>query len=338
LPGLILNGLAFAAFALLTGSLWLYALLWMVFAITQLAIRSTNWNRAASAAFSTSRGLALAIMMLGIPIAQTLAPIVTEALIGEHGWRTGFAAVGIGWTAITFIVCLLLFREPQDRKLPTGQAQAAAAPQGGLSIAEALRNPRMWRIALAILLQSALSTAMTVHLFPLLTESGASRSGAANIVALLGISALAGQIVTGFLADRVKSTVLPVSCFILPVIAYPLLMQGEGSPALLSLGVVLAGFSATATMTMTVYMTTRYAGIHHFGKIYGAISACMGLGSGIGPPLAGAIFDRTGSYDNYLLIGVPVALASGLLVLRLGAYPNFGSSHKATASAGNEED
>src|SRR5579872_3269842 len=60
IPGLVLTGGAFAAFGLLTPSLWHWFAMWVVFTLVQLLNRSPIWNRTVSAAFNVSRGLALA--------------------------------------------------------------------------------------------------------------------------------------------------------------------------------------------------------------------------------------------------------------------------------------
>ena len=339
LPGLVLNMLALAAFSLLTGRFWQYLLAWIAYSLTQLLVRTIIWNRAASAAFTVSRGLALAVMMAGIPIAQTVAPMLAQWLIRDLGWRGAYAGLAFGWGGIALVAALILFHEPGGRRAAATAAGRAPEPQpasqlGGLSFGEALRDWRVIRLGLAIFLQSAMATALSIHLFPLLTGEGLTRSAAAGIVALLGFAALAGQLVTGWFADRVTSTLLPIGCFALPALAYLLLLQGGGSTTVLSLAVLVGGFATSACITITTYLTTRYAGVRNFGKIYGLISSAMGLGSGLGPLLAGRIFDQTGSYAPFLVVGLAAAVIAAALVARLGAYPVFASGPREVARPG----
>lgn len=322
-PGVALNGMALALFALLTGLLWQYLLFWVIYAFTQLMIRTTIWNRAASAAFVTSRGLALAVMMGGIPLSQAVSPILANWLIGDFGWRAAYAALGLGWGGVALVVAFVLFREPRDAPRSAKDLAPPPAVAGGLTFRAAMRDPRIIRLALAILLQGAMSTALSVHLIPLLTESGLTRTGATGVIALMGGAALVGQLTTGWLADKVSSTLLPVACFMLPIIPYVLLLEASGSVMLLSLAVLLLGYAASATVTIMTYLTSRYAGIRSFGSIYGVMSSCMGLGAGLGPLIAGTIFDRTGTYDGFLMTAATLAVISTLLVFRLGAYPDF---------------
>lgn len=334
LPGLALNGLALASFALLTGLVWHYMLAWVFYSLTQLLIRTTVWNRAASVAFSASRGLALAVMMGGIPLAQTIAPVIVLWLMNGHGWRAAFAAMGLGWGGLALITAVFLFRETRAQASPAAAVRGEAAQRflvRGLTFGQAVRDTRIQRIALAILAQSAMAAALSIHMFPLLTQTGVARADAAGIVATLGIAALAGQLVTGWLADRVQSTMLPVTCFGLPAIAYLLLLQGQGTGVLLMCGVLCAGYASSACVTITTYLVSRYGGVSHFGKIYGLISSCMGLGAGVGPLIAGRIFDQTGSYTGFLLLGMGLAVTAGLAVFRLGPYPDYEGHERVTS-------
>jgi MFS family permease len=322
IPGVMLNAAAFAAYGLISSSIWQWYLCWVGYTLTQLLIRSPIWNRAVSAAFTASRGLALAVMMAGISLAQVLTPIITSRLIDDHGWRNAYFILALGWGGVTLLATLLFFREvkPETRATEDGEAPAAA---GGMTLAEALRDPKMLRIAFAILIQSIVWTGFLTHLFPLLSDAGLSEEDAAFITGLVGVAALAGQLLTGWLADRLAGSLLPVSSFLMPGIGYVLVLQGRSAETLLALGVLIAGYGSGAAINITTYLTTRYAGVRHFGKIFGIISSCMGLGAGLGPLIAGKIYDFTGGYTPYLLLGIIIACLAALAVLRLGPYREF---------------
>jgi cyanate permease len=49
----------------------------------------------------------------------------------------------------------------------------------------------------------------------------------------------------------------------------------------------------------------------------------MAAAAGIGPLVAGGIFDLTGGYALLLMAGVPAAIMAALAVFRLGPYPVF---------------
>jgi MFS family permease len=218
---------------------------------------------------------------------------------------------------------VLLYHERKSAKTASPETTQPATAEGGLTLGEALRDPAMLRIAFAIMVQSTLYTGFTLHLFPMLKDWGMAEKEAAFITGLVGISTLAGQLVTGWLADRVRGSLLPVSSFLLPGIGYALILQGRGTEALIALGVLVSGYGSGAAINITTYLTTRYAGVRHFGKVFGLISSVMGLGAGLGPLIAGRVYDYTGDYTPYLLLGMGVACLASLAVMRLGPYREF---------------
>lgn len=325
-PGLALTGLAFAAFGLMDGSVTHWITLWVVYTLAALLVRSMVWNSAVSSAFTTSRGLALAVLLSGLGIAQGLAPIVTHWLIQGFGWRGAYAGLGIGWGGIALVLAILFFRvrvHPQVEPRSGLQTGAKQILLGGLTLAQAVRNPPVLRIALAIFLQSTMGAAVMIHLVPLQVSLGMTRGGAAAIITLLGLSSIIGKLVTGWLADRSRSSFLPLSSFAMPGVGYLLMLQAHGSAMLVSAAVMCIGYGSGSAIHMTTYLTTKYAGLRNFGKIFGLLSSMMGLGAGIGPLAAGSIYDFTESYSVLLMIGIPAALVAGLSVFGLGPYPDF---------------
>lgn len=53
------------------------------------------------------------------------------------------------------------------------------------------------------------------------------------------------------------------------------------------------------------------------------MAALIAAGSGLGPVLAGWLYDWTGNYTAFLVVGTAGALFSGLLILSMPKYPVF---------------
>jgi MFS family permease len=322
-PGLAISGTCFAAFSLMSGAFLQWVLLWVLYTLASLMTRTLVWSSSISAAFTRSRGLAIAVMLCGTAIATALAPTVTRLLIAEWGWRGGYVGLGFGWAGLAFVLALVFFHDVR-RPGTAGQVRAALAQlPGGFSLREALRSPTMQRIALAIFIQSVMGTAIMVHIVPMLTTDGLSLAQATTVAALLGLASLTGKLATGWLIDRFGAGLLPSLAFGGPGLAYALLLQASGSMWLLSGAVFLLGYCSGAAIQLATYLTTRYAGLRNFGAIFGVLSSLMAGAAGIGPVLAGQIFDVSGSYSLLLMAGMPVSLVAGLAVFRLGPYPDF---------------
>ena len=324
LYGLIASGATFALFSLANGSITQWIVLWVVFSLCSVAIKSTVWSAGTSSVFTASRGLALAAVLSGSAVGQTVAPLVANALIQSQGWAAAYLWIGLGWAGIGVIFVALFFHDAHALNKRAG-ASGASAPGRlpGLTIAEACRDSRVIRIALANLLMSFVGSGATVHLVPLIVETGVTRGQAVEIAAAAGIAGIIGKFLSGWLLDRVQGSFVPVSSFAIGGLGYLLLTDLLHTPMGLLLGTACLGYASGAGLQVSTYLISRYAGLRNFGVIFGTIASSMMLGTSFGPLLAGGIHDATGSYAALLWTAVPVMLVCSMLFFGLGAYPQF---------------
>lgn len=326
IPGLMLAILAFAAISLVNSSIYTWFFAWFALSLITLLTKTPVWATAVSGAFSASRGLAIAIVLSGLGLAQSLSPTIARLLIDSFGWRGGYIGLAFGWGGVTLLMVTLFFHDMHARRAKAPPGSHDRILPGGLTLREALRDSRMQRITFAISVQAVIGAAALSHLVPILEWSQLSRATAAGMAAIYGMASIGGKLVIGWLADLVRRGFLPASCFALPGFGYVLLWQGGGSVALLSAGVFLIGLGSGAAYHMTIFLTAQYGGMRHNGKIFGLMAGMLGLGGGLGPLIAGLIFDATGSYSTLLAAGLPLSFLAGAAVLTLGPYPVFGAS------------
>ena len=326
--GMALSSLGFAAFSLATSSLALWFTIWTLFAIVSMAIKSTIWSASVSSVFSAGRGLALAVALSGTAIGQALSPVAADWLVSDYGWRNAFMWLGLGWGGFALILLIFLFYDIRDvgKRANHGQAGTAkptGAPLPGLTLKQALHDSRVLRIGAVNLIIPFLSSGVSLHMVPIIAETGLDSSGAAKIAATAGIAGLAGKLVTGWLLDRFQGNLIPVLSTAMAALGHFLFLDIMGSTAALTLGAMILGYASGASFQVTTYLVSRYAGMRAFGTVFGLIASVMMLGSAIGPTLAGLIYDMTGGYSALLMTAIPVVLVTSLLFIGLGAYPDF---------------
>ncbi|MBW8755274.1 MAG: MFS transporter [Sphingomonadales bacterium] len=323
LVGLVLSGATFACFSLANGSITQWIVLWVVFSLCSVMIKSTVWSAGTSSVFTASRGLALAAVLTGSALGQVFAPLTANALIQSQGWRAAYIWIGLGWAGLGAVLVALLFYDAHA----LGQRRANAAGEikrlPGLTIREACRNSRIIRIACANLLMSFVGAGITVHLVPLIAETGVARTQAAEIAALAGIGGIVGKFLSGWLLDRIQGSLVPFTSFAIGALGYFMLLNMFHTPAALIAGTLCLGYASGAGLQVSTYLISRYAGLRNFGVIFGTIASSMMLGSSFGPLIAGAIHDATGSYAALLWTAMPVMLLCSLLFVGLGPYPVF---------------
>jgi predicted MFS family arabinose efflux permease len=322
IPGLGLLGVSVASFALATGSIWQWVALWAVFAVVDLAVKSTVWTTAVAYAFDKERSLAIAFTLGGVSFALIVGPPLAEALIAAFGWRLAFVAMGLAWGVVSLALAVPFLRDGGGR---TARQRAGRGTEDsdGLSVRDALRSGPLRRIALATFITMLLGVGIQVHQVPILTAGGMTRQHAAYLVSLGGIAGIAGKIVTGWLMDRANAGIVGGLTLAVSAFAYGLLIDGIRTVPLTVLAMIVIGYAAAAKLQICAYMTTRYAGMRNFGTIFGFMSSLIALGGGLGPFVAGLVFDRFETYDPLLFAAVGGTLLSAAMLIGLGNYPGW---------------
>jgi predicted MFS family arabinose efflux permease len=134
------------------------------------------------------------------------------------------------------------------------------------------------------------------------------------------------------MTDRWNAGAVGAITLATPAIAFALLLAPFRTPALIVAAMIIISYAVGTTLQICAYLTSRYAGMRSFGKVFGVISSLIAIGVGVGPAVAGAVFDQVGSYAPFLLAGIPGSVICGLLILNLGPYPQW-SSEPAAAPA-----
>lgn len=339
IPGLVLTTIVISSFSLATGSWTQWVTLWVLYALVSLAIKTTVWTTAVAGVFTEARGLAIGMTMTGAAFAQVVTPPFANMMIENFGWRAAFFWVGIIWGGAALLLSIFFLFDAHDRNrkaiaMATPDKPAAIpAPLQGLSIGQAWRDPALWSIAISTLIMMVLTIAVLVHQFPLLTAAGVSRANAAWLTSLFGIAGIIGKLVTGWMMDRWHGRIIGGVTLASSSIAFVLLLEPFRTPLLIAVAMFINGYASGTKLQICGYLTTRYAGMRNFGTIFGFMASVIALGSGLGPMVGGLIYDHFGNYTPLLLAGIVGCLVSGLLIFRLGDYPDW-EQPKAPPEAG----
>jgi MFS family permease len=337
IPGMALAIAAVAAFSLANGDATQWLLLWTFYGVASLMIKATVWTAATSNVFTAGRGLALGLVLCGSALTQTIAPVLAERLIDAFGWRQAYVWIALAWGGPVLLLILLFMFEPTDRakkgRAPVRDKAMAAHAAGGLGFREAFGNVPLVRIAISTLIFMFLTVGVLIHQVPILTEAGVSRSHAALLASLGGIAGIVGKLVTGWASDRADGGTVGAITLGSTALAFTLLLEPIRSPLTIVIAMIIIGYGSGTKLQVTAYLTSRYGGLRNFGKIFGVMSSLIAVGGGLGPIVAGAIYDHFGSYSPLLLVGIPGTLLCGLLIFRLGPYPKWSDAALPQASA-----
>jgi len=156
--------------------------------------------------------------------------------------------------------------------------------------------------------------AIMVHTAPHATDLGFSQGTAANVIAAIGIACIAGRILFGNVLDRIGS----LRGFILgsAIMAFSLFLLAFCTTLpVLYLFAVLFGFAFGVCVTCESPLVAEIFGLRSHGLLLGIIACGFTFGGGVGPFMAGYVFDVFGRYQAaFLLCGL--LSATGLILTR----------------------
>jgi predicted MFS family arabinose efflux permease len=345
LPGLVLLSATMASLSLLDGSVWMWFLIWTVYAAAALATKSTVWTAGVASAFDAGRGLALGLTLSGSAVAQAITPPLAHYLIEAFGWRLAFVWLGLGWGGLAVLICVFLLYDGYDasrqaRAANPGDNPAAGESKSllhdapGLSLAEAWRSVALWRIAISTFVIMVVTIALVVHQIPILVEIGVDRASAAYYAGMAGLAGVAGKLVTGWLLDRYTARWVGGLTLAATALTFILLLLPDRSMPIIFTAMFINGYAAGTKLQIAGYLTSAYGGMKHFGAIFGTMASLIAAGSGLGPLVGGFVYDVYGTYDPYLWFGIVGTLVSAFLIFGLPDYPAW---HRPEARAEQEK-
>ena len=281
--------------------------------------------------FVRRRALAISIAFAGAGVGAVLLLPWLQTIILTKGWRA--SCVAMGWLVLFGIAPLnsLVRRDPTevgqnvdgDNASPEMTAKRSAAaiinPTWAATewtLRRAARTARFWWITLGYFLALIAWYAVQVHQTKYLIEIGFSPLVAAWALGAVSIIAIPGQILLGALSDRIgREWIWTAGClgFAMSYAALLGLEYSQSSVLLYSM-VFAQGFLGYAlTSVMGPIVAEIFEG-PHYGSIFGTITIGLIGGGAVGPWLAGAIHDATGSYRPAFLLIIGLCLVSAMAV------------------------
>ena len=166
------------------------------------------------------------------------------------------------------------------------------------------------------------SNAVTTQEVSFTTDMKVSATAAASALGItLGIGAISG-LASGWLADKLMSRYVAILFFLLAITGMIILLQAD-TMSKLWLFVVMFGIGIGALGTLMPIVTRDIFGAANFSALFGFTAISFAVGNAIGAPLAGFMFDATGSYYSVFVI-VAILFVAAIL----GIYLAFGAKPK----------
>jgi MFS family permease len=300
---------------------------WVFYALAQVANGPTVWASVVTKMFRVTRGLALGVALSGAGAGAMIFPRLVVLLLDHFGWRAVY--IGLALVNLSILGPLTFFalpRRPQTNTPPARAPGAVVVQSGsvieGMAVRDAVRTSTFWRLGFLVAVTGAAIASLSVHLQPLMTDHGIDRATAASIIAAIGPSVIFGRLLGGALLDRIHARWIAMVFLALPATGCLLLIDFRGNHLHALLAAIGVGLASGVEGDMLAVMVSRYFGVRRFGAVYGLTMSMFSSGYAFAPPIAGLLYDHTGSYDLGLL-GLSVALFIAVAVAAtFGPYPD----------------
>jgi Sugar phosphate permease len=287
--------------------------------------------------WGTAIGIAMAGGGIGSIIIQPLVGIIAQ----NYGWQATYLFAGSLVLAVNVPLILFVLKDRPESMglLPDGDKPGETAgllngkivvqPSAKLTNTDRnnplfiyLKNPSLWLMGISFAFVAIGSSAITTQEVSFLTDMHVSDTVAATARGItLGIGAISA-LASGWLADRLISRYVTILFFFLSMLGMLILIPAVSMSQIWPF-VIIYGLGIGAGGTLLPIVTRDIFGAGDFSAMFGFVIVLLAVGNSVGAPLAGFMYDATGSYHRVFVI-----ITAIYIVAMIGIYFSFGANPK----------
>ncbi|MDX2040890.1 MAG: MFS transporter [Acidobacteriota bacterium] len=244
---------------------------------------------------SLAMGAYTVLMSIGFMIAF---PVV-GSIVSVSGWRQAWSGVGFALLILAPLGWLLVRHTPESSGLALDGERVNDEPAEaltGFTLRQALLTPAFWVFALSSSIYGLIASGIALFNESILAERGFDASVYHRTLVITALTALAGNFLGGWLAE--KWTMNRLMALAMAMLAGALLaLPYVRSELHVVAWAVVMGLAGGFVIVIFFAFWSRAFGRAHLGKIQGAAQSLTVVASAIGPLLLAKCVVWTGSYS-----------------------------------------
>jgi predicted MFS family arabinose efflux permease len=231
------------------------------------------------------------------------------------GWRAGYQLLAATLLVLPLLLHVVLKGQGSAREAATAERDETSRP--GLTIPQVLPSRSFWLIVFVSMIFGANTGTYFVHFIALLESTGYSATQASWTMSQLFLLAAVAKLLFGYAGDRLDIRVALAIALLMSAAGWLLLDVFESSRAALYGFTLTFGLSYSGPLVLLPLLIARVFGKRSFALIDAGISLIgLGIGGGLGPVLAGRVYDLSGSYQPlYLYLAISLLASAGAVLL-----------------------
>lgn len=285
--------------------------------------------------FPRTRGRMMGTAITGNNVFGLIGVPLLNLVVISHGWRLGYLIIALCLAGTALAAWLVVRDSPApgtEAERPGPATGRRNLPDLNLTIKEAMRTPAFWLIMAGLTCAGFSYPSFMTQLIPHMEAEGWDSSRATLALTALAGIALASKITWGRLSERLTARISFVIAILIMSSGVVMVILARDTvlvwPAIIFFGM---GFGGIGPLMTLVILETF--GLKNYGSIQGSISlVAQILPVLIGPILAGALFDTTGSYRASFAIASGI-FAVGAVCVLAARRPTLSTTQRAGATA-----
>ena len=264
--------------------------------------------------FDRMRGRALGFSVLGVSFAGVTLPLIMNELVNTLGWR-GTVMIFAVAVALLLLPTIYLFLKDQPEdigEVPDGSrtdtstvSRPSALPtidsDRQWTYIELFQSKAFWATGLIFGPMMCVYLAIIIHLFGHAVSAGLSTEQAALVLTMVATTSLIGKPAIGFMADYFGSRLtLWLSLGLQGAALLVFTISSELWHFLIA--AAMFGFGYSALSSMRTYVLSTNIGIRSLGTSLGLLKWLEFPFAVTASPIAGYVYDATGSYNQAFFV------------------------------------
>ena len=275
--------------------------------------------------FIRRKGLAMAVSIAAYSLGGAIIAPLLAFGIHHLGWRATMALSGIMLAAVVVPFAQLLRSSPEALGLnPDGDSPRIKSELDNVeleplpssvdfTVSEALRTKSYWLLAIGTMLRTGTLGTLIVHFVPIMVWKGNSEQSAAVMLGIMAFLSIPMRIGIGWLGDRWSRSKMLAAGMALGAFSLMILQTAN---SLIQVWLFISVFSVVEGLSALNWaLVGDYFGRKRFATLRGILSLVYSWGMIVMPIVAGAIFDRTSSYNNVIWIFIGMYICGTVLFL-----------------------
>ena len=236
---------------------------------------------------------------------------ICSSLLAHFSLETTFLIWGALAMSMVILGALLMKDAPQQQTSQNSNGEAATRDY---SLAESMRMPQYWMLAL-MFLTACMSGLYVIGVAKDIGEGMVhlSTQTAANAVTIIAIANLSGRLILGVLSDKMARIRVITLAQVISLVGMAILLFTRMNETTFFISVACVAFSFGGTITVYPSLVSDFFGLNNLTKNYGVIYLGFGIGSVLGSLIASLFGGFTVTFSLIMTLLV-ISLVMSLII------------------------